>query len=84
MPILLLLRIMWGVITTMTSFFSLEVLSAPNRRPMKGISPSPGTLLLISSLSFETSPPMIMGVLFGTRAKVCTRLVDDPGLVPTI
>ena len=27
---------------------------------------------------------MIMGVLFGTMAKVCTRLVDDPGLVPIV
>ena len=26
---------------------------------------------------------MIMGVLFGTMANVCTRLVDDPGFVAT-
>ena len=81
MPILLLSWIMWGVITTMTSFFSFVALSAPNRFPRKGISLSPGILLLVSSFCFETSPPMIIGVLFGTRAKVCTRLVDVPGLL---
>ncbi len=67
-----------------TSFFSVEAEVAPKRGPIRGISLSHGSLFEVSSLSFETSPPIIMGVLFGTMAKVCTRLVDDPGLVATV